>query len=568
MQTPFWFVVLALVACALVYRGYGRWGWRRVWRPDPNRQTPAHLFTDGQEYVATPRAILWGFHYAAIAPLAVVLGPLTAAEFGWAPALAWLLGGSLLAGWMHDYGAVMISVRHQGRSLGAIADEWIGPAGRLSLLSFLLFYLLLVSAALMQVIGRFWQLLPGSFAATMGMVLAAVLVGRLLHRTRLPVAPVTVVAMVLAALCLWLAAAAPAEPWGTAARTGIGCLVLFLAAVLPMPWVIQPLNYLVSLPAVLATALILAGALLAPVTGVRLAQPAWTGFWGQAGGMGFEGLPLWPVLFAAGLGGAVSGWRGLVAATATAKQLDNETDAFPVGVGAMLAAALLGVASLAAWVVLSREQIQSADGTGAVAWLSGVSRLTGPLLGGPDEAALRAGYGRILAVLAFSGQALVTRCWRLTCTEVFGGSVPGHRAVATAAGLALAWGLGVSGIWRSLWLYLGGADTLLAALTLLLITVYLARKRAPSAHTLVPGLFLLITALATLAWQTVRLARTAWTGPATALVPETLRTLVPGLARGLDWLAVLFGLLLLGLGLRLALLAVRAYRRARAGSRR
>lgn len=576
-DTPAMFVLLALIAYAVAYWGYGRWYDRTVWRPDPNRTTPAHMYTDGVEYFPVSRYVLWGYQYKSVAALGPILGPFVAIQFGWAPALLWIILGNFFIGWLQDYGAIMLSVRNQGRSFGPITYEFTGAAGRSTLLGFILFYLLILSATFIQLIGTFWNTFEGSFVATIGILLTGVIAGQLLYKLRMNVGLVTLISFVLMGLSFWLGA----TEFGRSVRFDLGggtlnynlwlwaaicCVILYLASVLPLPTFIQPINYVSFFPAFLSVILILIGALLTPFTGVRLEQPAYVGFWGTAGSFAAGGSPLWPVLFTAIACGAISGWHSLVSSSSTAKQLDVETDAHPVGAGAMLSEGLLALASLASYMVLSPERIAELKGASVGSWVYGATLMTQPILGlFMSDVAIRVFFGTVLVIFAITVQALVTRFWRLVSVEVFGESILAQKHVATFIGLLLPWIMAISGSWNNLWLFFGGSNQLLAGLALMLITIHLARTRAPSGFTLVPALFMIVTTLAAIAFQTIRFLQAALAGPSRTLTQDPIKTLAPALANALDWASVAIGVALFLLGLRMAVLTIAAYTRARSG---
>src|SRR5215469_14954061 len=144
MAYPMYFVILALIAYGVAYFIYGKWYDRRVWQPDVRRTTPAHMYTDGVEYFPVSRAVLWGYQFKSVAALGPILGPFIALTYGWLPALIWIILGNFFIGWLQDYGAIMVSVRNEGRSFGPISYEFTGAGGRNTLLGFILIYLLVV----------------------------------------------------------------------------------------------------------------------------------------------------------------------------------------------------------------------------------------------------------------------------------------------------------------------------------------------------------------------------------------------------------------------------------------
>jgi len=168
-------------------------------------------------------------------------------------------------------------------------------------------------------------------------------------------------------------------------------------------------------------------------------------------------------------------------------------------------------------------------------------------------------------IYAITVQALVTRFWRLVSVEVFGEGILAQKHVSTFVGLLLPWIMAVSGSWNNIWLFFGGSNQLLAGLALMLITIHLARVKAPTRYTLLPALFMIVTTLAAIAVQTIRFLQAALGGPAKTLTQDPLKTMAPTVANLIDWASVLIGVALFVLGLRMAILTLQAYSRAKAG---
>ena len=514
LNTPFLWVVGTVLLYAVAYFVYGRWIDRNVWRSDAKRATPAHMYMDGVEYFPTSRYVLWGYQFKSVAALGPILGPFIGVTFGWLPALLWIIGGNFFIGWLQDYGSMMLSVRKEGRSFGPITYEFTGAGGRTNLLAFVLFYLIILSAAFIALIATFWNSFKGTtFVPTIGILFAGLLCGQLLYRFKMNVFVVTGIGLALIVLSLYLGTVLPVVlPWGAwniAVWAGVCVLILYIAAILPTPTFIQPTNYLAFYPAVAAVVLIIVGALATPFTGVDIKLPAGPFLTDPQGLLG----PIWPILFIAIACGAISGWHSLVSSSSSSKQLDVETDALPVGAGAMLSEGLLALASLIAYMVLTPAFVFGIPGdpanpshTNVASWPVGAALLVSKLLGvDAANVVLTTFFGLILIVYALTVQALVTRFFRLVAAETWGEGrfrLFGNKHVATAVGLGVPWGFAVSGSWWALWLYFGGANQLLAGLAIMLITIHLARIRAPTKYSLIPGIFMVVTTLAALLWQT------------------------------------------------------------------
>lgn len=571
MNSPALMVVIALVAYGLAYLWYGKWFDKRVWKPEAKRTTPAHMYTDGVEFFPVSKYVLWGYQFKSVAALGPILGPFIAIQYGWVPALCWIILGNFFIGWLQDYGAIMLSIRNRGRSFGPITYEFTGNSGRNTLLGFILFYLIVISATFIYFTALFWHIFPATFAATIGIILVGVLSGQMLYKWRTNVVMTTAVSLLLLVGVIWAAAAIPAlhtpqgvwPPTATTAAGGIAgnfslvawgliaCVILYLASVLPMPTFIQPINYVAFFPTFAAIILILIGALVSSFNGITLQQPAWIGFWPKnAGG------PMWPLMFVAIACGSISGWHSLVSSSSTSKQLDVETDAHPVGAGAMLSEGLLALASLAAFMIIPRGQLTSNVG----GWVAGAIKFTSPFLGGQAAGPfLQAYFGVVLILYAITVQALVTRFWRLVSTEVFQGrfAVLGQKHVATAVGLLVPLAFAVTGSWNNLWLYFGGANQLLAGLALMLITIHLARTKAPTLYTAIPAFFMITTTLAAIAWQVVKVYWPAFYNGKT-LVQFPFNQ-YHGFARTVDGIFVLVGIAMFGLGIVMAWRTIKSY---------
>ena len=511
LATPFLWVVATIALYAVAYWGYGKWIDRNVWRSDAKKATPAHMYMDGVEYFPVSRYVLWGYQFKSVAALGPILGPFIGITFGWLPALLWIIGGNFFIGWLQDYGSMMLSVRKEGRSFGPITYEFTGARGRTNLLAFVLFYLIIISAAFIALIASFWNQFSGTFVATVGILLAGLLCGQLLYRMKMNVFAVTGIGLALVVLSIYLGVRFPITlPWGVwnVPIWGLICaVILYAAAVLPTPMFVQPTNYLAFYPAYAAIILLLVGALATPFTNIPVSMPSGPFLFDPQGILG----PIWPILFVAIACGAISGWHSLVSSSSSSKQLDVETDALPVGGGAMLSEGLLALASLIAYMVLLPSDFAGRTNVGA--WVLGSVRLTTPFLGSLTGPVLTTFFGLVLIIYALTVQALVTRFFRLVAGETWGEGrfrVLGNKHVSSVVGLAIPWGFAVSGSWWALWLYFGGANQLLAGLAIMLITIHLAKVRAPSRYSLIPGVFMVVTTLAALVWQTGTFLYSVW----------------------------------------------------------
>ena len=582
LGTPFLWVVATIVLYGIAYWGYGKWIDRRVWRSDAKRTTPAHMYMDGVEYFPVSRYVLWGYQFKSVAALGPILGPFIGIKFGWLPALIWIIGGNFFIGWLQDYGAMMLSVRKEGRSFGPITYEFTGAKGRTNLLAFVLFYLIIISAAFIALIAVFWSKYPGTFIATIGIIFAGVLCGQLLYRVKMNVFAVTGIGLALVVLSIWIGVYTSAQwpssfptvlplgDWTVPAWALLAVLILYAAAVLPTPLFVQPTNYLAFYPAYAAIILLLVGALATPFTNISVTMPPGPILFQADTG------PLWPILFVAIACGAISGWHSLVSSSSSSKQLDIETDALPVGGGAMLSEGLLALVSLIAYMVLAPSFFAQGN---YPSWVEGAIVLTSPFLGGRAAAGatLTVFFGLVLVIYALTVQALVTRFFRLVSAETWSEGrfrVFGNKHVATVVGLGIPWAFAVSGSWWALWLYFGGSNQLLAGLAIMLITIHLAKVRAPTRYSLIPAVFMIITTLAALAWQVYFFTKavvdylngssTGIFGNVRAPINKAPYALV---ALGINAVFVVIGAVLFLVGLSMAIRLFRSYLSSKAEAR-
>jgi len=251
----------------------------------------------------------------------------------------------------------------------------------------------------------------------------------------------------------------------------------------------------------------------------------------------------------------------------------------------MLSEGLLALASLIAYMVLTPLFVFG-DGTAAnpahgniASWPSGAAALVAPLLGiQATTTILTTFFGLVLVIYALTVQALVTRFFRLVAGETWGEGrfhALGNKHVSTVVGLAVPWVFAVTGSWWALWLYFGGANQLLAGLAIMLITIHLTRVRARSRYSLVPAIFMVITTLAALAWQTSTFAYSVWTylqGDKTWILRnvrapiQTDPTLLWA-AIAINGVFVIIGAILFTIGLSMAIRLFRSYFKSLAEAR-
>jgi carbon starvation protein len=345
-------LLAALCVYALAYRYYSAFIAAKALALDDRRTTPCHLYADGHNYVASPRWVLFGHHFAAIAGAGPLVGPTLAAQFGFAPGFLWLLIGAVLAGCVQDFTVLVASVRHRGRSLADVARTEISPFAGLVAMIAILFILVVSLAGLGIVVVNALSNSPwGVF--TIGMTIPiAVVMGLWMFKSRPGKVNVTGpsifgVVLLIASVVVgrWVAQTAAASELTFTPHeiTILMALYGLIASVLPVWLVLAPRDYL-STYVKLGTIFIL-------VVGVFVVHPSiqfpnFTQFT-HGGGPIIKG-PLFPFLFVTIACGAISGFHSLVSSGTTPKMLEKETDARFIGYGAMICESLVGMLALIA----------------------------------------------------------------------------------------------------------------------------------------------------------------------------------------------------------------------------
>ncbi len=564
---PIWFVVLGIIVYAIAYFVYAKWFDRNVWEPDPKKATPAHVYMDGIQYFPVSKYVLYGFQFKGIAGLGPIFGPFIALFYGWVPALIWILIGNFFIGWIHDYSSLFLSVRNEGKTMGPLTYEIISPRARKVLMGFLLFYLILITAVFVLLCSLFFNLYRASVPAMIFLIIGGVISGILLYKVKTGVGVSTLVGLIITAIGVVIGVyTGPSITFGDLNFYMLfTCIILFIGTVVPLIYFTQPVIYVASYPAIFGIVLIILGALISPVTGVAIQQPAWLGplgtsgqFWGTPG-------PIWPILMVSIACGAISGWHSLVSTSGSSTQLDVETDALPVGAGSMITEGLLALASLAAFMVVSGEAVKM---TKWDALIKGAVALISPYTGGAAaQTWLSAFYAMWLELYALTIELLVLRFFWLAMSDVLS-PVPalktaiGNKYIATIIALVVGWAFAYSGAWVNLWLLFGGSNQLLAGLALTLITVYLAKVKKPTIFTLIPALFMVITCEVALLYEGGKFLYVVSMGK---FIAKGALTKNPAAATALNVIFGIVGLVLFILGLIVAYDGFKALRRAKKG---
>jgi carbon starvation protein len=519
--------LLAIVVLALFvlgYRFYAKWIGTAIYDDQASLVTPAHTFQDGQDFVPTNKHVLFGHHFTSIAGAAPIIGPCVAAYWGWLPALVWVVVGTIFMGAVHDFGALMMSAREQGRSIADISASVISPRVRIMFLCFVAMLVWLVLAVFSMAIAGLFVSQPTSVLPINIEIIVAAVVGTLIHKYKKnPLWP-SLVALVVLYGFVWLGTIVPislSSNLAFARNLWIVLLLLYSAAasVLPVWFLLQPRDFINSHQLMVGLALLFAGLFWAHPTldapMLRVSSP--------------DAPSMFPLLFVTVACGAISGFHGLVSSGTTSKQLNKLSDARMIGYGSMLGEGSLALASMMAAVagigLVTACHLPAQGGVPDLSWNvyydswahAGANKASAFVLGGGaflESLGLPTQLSRtVMAVLVISFAATTldtaTRIQRFILAELgVAIRVKPLENVWVSTGLAVVPAL-VLALWQVkdptsgslrqvgwvLWPIFGASNQMLAALNLLVIALYFAAKKRPVWPLVLPMLFVMMVAL-------------------------------------------------------------------------
>jgi carbon starvation protein len=559
-------LLLALLSGAaflVAYNTYGRWLGRKVFRLSAHAVVPSVALSDGRDFVPTGRAVVFGHHFTSIAGTGPIVGPAIAIMWGWLPALLWIVFGSIFIGAVHDFGALVVSLRNRGQTVGDIAGRVVNHRVRILFLLVLVMALTIVLAIFGLVIASVFRQFPAAIFPCVVQVPLALAVGLWLHRHGHSI----VLPSLGCLLLMYVAVAFGDQGWlhafnqalaGWPAFTWVLVLLAYsyAASVLPVWVLLQPRDFINSLQLLSVMGLMVLGMVVAaffggaPAAGVAGAVRPPLEIVAPVVNWSPPGAPLmFPFLFITIACGAISGFHCLVSSGTSSKQLRSECDARFVGYGAMLTEGFLAVMVLVVCGAAIGLGASAADGgvlTGHAAWASRYgswSASLGPLVGtfveGSSNLLESTGIPATLAVplmgvfvASFAATTLDSAC-RLQryvvqelASALIGAAGPRTpvrmlvRPLTTTHGATLAAVLvaaavaalpGTAGPWTYqtagtggllLWPLFGATNQLLAGLSFLVVAFYLWRRRMPVWFLVVPMIVMLVMPVWAMLWQT------------------------------------------------------------------
>lgn len=524
-------ILIALVLYIGFYFLYGRYLERRVVQAQDGNDVPAHRRFDGVDFVPANKFVLFGHHFASIAGAAPIVGPAMAMAFGWLPGLLWIWFGNIFIGAVHDYFSLTASVRYDGKSIQYIARQLLGRFTGTSFAWFTLFLCILVVAAFGGIAGSLFVKQPQAASSFVFMIVAALILGVLLYRSKLAFWAATLVGILLLVGAIWLGAQLPIKLDYTTWMI-VFFVYIIIAASLPVTVLLQPRDYLNSFLLYFGLAVGIAAAVL----GAReFAAPVLTEFAPKLIGnarTGFLATPFWPAIPLIIACGSLSGFHSLVASGTSSKQLSTERDGLFIGYGSMFTEgvlATLAVIAVAAFGLTALQKVQPAlAGPLAADWGAHYTETAAKVGGAANMFVLSfATMTSTVLPLGFQFMKIITAMWvaafamttldttnRLSryivselaepLSERFRGlyRLLSNRWVASLLPAAVGIGLAWSGGWLLLWPAFSSANQLLASITMITVSAWIARK-LDARHlgvALFPGLLLWVTVSAAMIW--------------------------------------------------------------------
>lgn len=506
-------LLLGVLAMLAGFFFYSKFFAKYILGLDNSIPTPAHTMKDGIDYVPTNKYVLWGHHFTSVAGAAPIIGPAIAVIWGWVPAVLWVVLGTIFMAGIHDMSAIWASMRNKGQSIGSIAGSVMGGRVRTLMMVVIFLLLLMVNAVFGVVIANMMIKTPTAVIPVWGALVVAFIIGQCIYRFKMNLALVSVFGVAALYGLIYLGTLMPVvlpETIFGLPDNAVWILFLFIyaavASLLPVWMLLQPRDYINGLQLFVGLILLFGAILLATPD---IVAPAIN-----------HNLPastpsIMPLLFVTIACGAISGFHGLVSTGTTSKQIDKEEDVRFVGyfgavgegllaLGAVLATTA-GFASLAEW-----EGIYQKFGDGSIgAFIDGGATILNNGIG--IEIVLSQTILTVMAAL-FAGTTMDTgvRLQRYIFQEfgdVYNLPVLKKSVVATllAVGTCLLIAFGAGGIDGSggmiIWPLFGTTNQLMAALTLMIVTVILLRKGKTVWYTLAPLTFLLVMAVFALILQ-------------------------------------------------------------------
>jgi carbon starvation protein len=486
---------LILISVVLFFVAYVTYGasLAKKWGIDESIKTPAHRIGDGVDYVPAKAPVLLGHHFSSIAGAGPIVGPISAAIFGWVPVFLWIVIGSIFFGGVHDMGALFASVRNDGKSIGEVIQITMGNKGKKLFAIFAWLTLLLVVAAFTNIVANTFVSVPAAATSSLLFIALAVVFGFFVYRKGVSLFIGSIVGVAALFACIILGTMFPIslskETWMI-----IMLVYIFIASVTPVWILLQPRDYLNSY---LLYAMLIGGLLGIVVMGPKLELAPVTSF-------NVGNATLFPILFVTVACGAISGFHSLVGSGTTSKQIDTEKDIRLIGYGSMLIEGVLAVIAIitAGYIGADRLTELLAAGGPVNVFSDGLGNFMTAF--GLPFATAKSFVALAISAFALTSLDTATRLARFIFQEFFvkeGEEVSEsgfqNRYVSTGITVVLGGSLAFFG-WSKIWPLFGSANQLLAALALLALAVWLKDMGKEYKQVVIPMIFMFAVTLVAL----------------------------------------------------------------------
>ncbi len=522
-------IVVGFLIYLILYFTYGKKLERDVVMASDDNEAPSQRLYDGVDYISARKEVLFGHHFASIAGAAPIIGPALAICWGWAPALLWVWFGNIFIGAVHDYLALMASVRYDGKSVQFVATDLMGKRTGYAFYWIVFFLLILVVAAFAAIVGGMFVRTPAIASAYAWKIAAALILGVLMYRLKLNFGVATIIGIIMLGGAIWLGTVTPI----TASYTTwmwVFFFYIIIAAAIPVNVLLQPRDYLNSW-------LLYAGLVLGFIAAIFVFRgfevPAFSSFSPVL--LGGKATPFWPAIPLVIACGSLSGFHSLVASGTTSKQLDKESSGLFIGYGAMFTEGFLStivVVSIAGfgytalqnagvttetlnpgnWGAMFTKASSSVKLSAANLFVQSYTDMVGATwLGFIPTQFVKVIAGMWVASFAMTTLDTTNRLARYCLSEMalpFKEKAEGlyniltNRWVASMIPAAIGIWLAATGNWLIIWGSFGAANQLIASIALMTGAAFVAKKLKSSFANaaVIPAWLLWITVTAALIW--------------------------------------------------------------------
>ena len=500
-------VIISLFIFIVGYRFYSKIIANTIFEINNDNPTPAHQNNDGIDYVPTKKHILFGHHFTSIAGAAPIIGPCIAVYWGWLPAIVWVVLGTVFMGAVHDFGALVISLKEKGKSVADISSKVINKRVRAMFFIFIMCLTWLVLAVFANAIAGLFKKYPMAVLPINIEIIVAIIIGYMIYKKKIDAFIPSIVALCILYLFVWIGSNNPInlESIGitenNVKHTWIVMLLIYagIASLMPVWILLQPRDYINSHQLIVGLGLIFLSIFIVQP---EVIAPAITNI--------DSGPPIIPFLFVTIACGAISGFHGLVSSGTTSKQVNKMEDARAIGYGATLGEGSLALAAtIAAIAGLSFVDSQCLPWTcdfttakkGALStFIDGSASLLHQISFNTDIAQTLI----VVLVVSFAATTLdsATRIQRYIITE-FGSATKikflENKYIATLISIIPAYLIATNDEFRNdLWTTFGASNQMLAALTLMILSIYFWKKKKNIIPLLIPMLLIMIITISAL----------------------------------------------------------------------